>query len=292
MALERYLDPKNDLAFKRIFGSEKNQDILIHFLNDIFARGSNPIEHVTFIKTQLDPEIAAQRSSLVDIMCEAQSGERFIVEMQVTKEPGFEKRAQYYASKAYIEQRKKDALYKDLKEVTFLAVANFVMFPDKKAYLSHHHLLDIKTGERNLKDFSFSFIELPKFKKNADQLETVIDKWIYFFAHAEQTTPRELNQIIGSDYIIQRAYEELDRYGWTEEELRSYDNSEMHHIAQMTQMIGAREEGLAEGKKLGKAEGKTETRFQIARNLLALDLDHVAVSKATGLSLEEIARLQ
>ena len=251
MAFERFLDPKNDLAFKRIFGTEKNKDILIHFLNDIFDRASNPIEQVTFIKTQLEPEVMAQRASLVDIMCEAQSGERFIVEMQVAREPGFEKRAQYYASKAYIEQRQKDVLYKDLKEVTFLAIADFVMFPDKKAYLSHHHLLDIKTGERNLKDFSFSFIELPKFTKKVEALQSVVDKWIYFFAHAEETTSEELSKIIGSDTIIQRAYQELERYGWSPEELRSYDSVDMKQAANRAIFEGAREEGKAEGLRQG-----------------------------------------
>lgn len=292
MAFERFLNPKNDLAFKRIFGSVKNQDILIHFLNDIFDRGSNPIERVTFIKTQLDPEIASQRSSLVDIMCEAQSGERFIVEMQVTKKPGFEKRAQYYASKAYIEQRKKDVLYKDLKEVTFLAIADFVMFPGKKAYLSHHHLLDVETKERNLKDFSFSFIELPKFKKKIDALETMTDKWIYFFAHAEQTTSSELSKIIGSDKIIQRAYEELDRYGWSDDELRAYETSEMQYLAHLTQIEGAKAEGEAVGLDKGKAEGKTEANIETATNLLRLGIEKVAIATGTGLSIERIEQLE
>ncbi|MCE2991925.1 MAG: Rpn family recombination-promoting nuclease/putative transposase, partial [Candidatus Jidaibacter sp.] len=103
--ISKFLDPKNDFAFKKIFGTEKNKDILIHFLNDIvnFKQGG-PIQDVTFLKTIQDPETAAQKTSIVDILCKDEKGNQYIVEMQVAKEKGFEKRAQYYASKAYISQ--------------------------------------------------------------------------------------------------------------------------------------------------------------------------------------------
>ena len=98
----KFLNPKNDLAFKRIFGSEKNKDILIHFLNDIFGRTTNPIEDVIFLKTAQEPKVAAQRVSIVDILCRDTQHNRFIIEIQVAHESGFIKRAQYYAAKTYI----------------------------------------------------------------------------------------------------------------------------------------------------------------------------------------------
>ena len=101
----KFLDPKNDLAFKRVFGSERNKDILIHFVNDIFDLQKNPVEEVTFLETNQNPRIAAERSSSVDILCRDHQGNRFIVEMQVAYDSSFEKRAQYYAAKNYIEQR-------------------------------------------------------------------------------------------------------------------------------------------------------------------------------------------
>ena len=82
--ITKYLDPKNDVAFRKIFGSEKNQDILIHFLNDmlVFKEG-NPIEHITFLKTSQDPEIAFKKESIVDVLCKDELGHQYIVEMQV-----------------------------------------------------------------------------------------------------------------------------------------------------------------------------------------------------------------
>ena len=210
--LSKFLDPKNDLAFKRIFGTERNKDILIHFLNDIFGRTTDPIEEVSFLKGAQDPMIAAQRVSIVDIMCRDTNGNRFIVEMQVGKEPGFEKRAQYYAAKAYIEQRDHGLEYRDLKQVTLLSILDFTLFPDKPAYLSHHVLLDKNTLTQDLKDFSFSFLELSKFTKTKEHLVTMTEKWAYFFKYADETQEAELPQVIGDDLILDRAYEELNRF--------------------------------------------------------------------------------
>src|SRR5471030_1006409 len=131
----KFFDPKNDFAFKKIFGTERNKDILIHFLNDMITfRENSPIREVTFLKTIQDPEIAAKKTSIVDILCCDEKGNRYIVEMQVAKEKGFEKRAIYYASKAYVSQMVECGQYEDLKEVIFLAITDFIMFQKKKDY--------------------------------------------------------------------------------------------------------------------------------------------------------------
>ncbi len=285
--LTKFLDPKNDLAFKRIFGSEKNKDILIHFLNDIFARTTNPIEDVTFLKTAQDPEVAAQRVSIVDILCQDSEGNKFIVEMQVAHEPGFEKRAQYYAAKTYIQQRNKGTTYRDLKQVTFLAITNYPLFPDNKSYLSHHHIMDSETYERHLKDFSFSFLELCKFDKAKDHLMTMTEKWAYFFKHAPETREEDLNVIIGSDLIIKRAYEELDRYSWSPEELLNYDGIDMKQWADKAVLEGAFTRGIEKGIEKGRKEEKIE----IAKNMLAKKIDSETIAMVTGLSIQEISLL-
>ncbi len=70
MSLSRFLDPKNDFAFKQIFGTEKNKDILIHFLNDVLGyKKEEQIIEVTFLKTAQDPDIAIYKQSIVDVMC-------------------------------------------------------------------------------------------------------------------------------------------------------------------------------------------------------------------------------
>jgi predicted transposase/invertase (TIGR01784 family) len=106
--ISRFLNPKNDLTFKRIFGSEQNKDILIHFLNDMFVRSTNPIEDVEFIKPIMEPERNELRVSIIDVLCTDLEGNKFIIEMQCAKDTGYIKRAQYYASRVYCSQRTKD----------------------------------------------------------------------------------------------------------------------------------------------------------------------------------------
>jgi len=194
--LSKFLDPKNDVAFKKIFGTEKNQDILIHFLNDmlVFKEGK-PITKVSFLKTVQDPEIAAKKTSIVDIMCADEVGNQYIVEMQVAEGDGFIKRAQYYAAKAYSSQLKVAGKYHTLKEIIFLAITNFIMFPEKKEFKSDHVILDKITNEHDLKDFSFTFLELAKFKKTKDELTSIIDRWSYFFNMLKIPVKRIYNKL-------------------------------------------------------------------------------------------------
>ena len=195
MTITKFLDPKNDFCFKQTFGTEKNKDILIHFLNDILGyKKEEQITEVTFLKTAQDPQIAVYKQSIIDVLCKSQRGEQFIVEMQVSKHKGFEKRAQFYAAKAYSQQIIKEdenhkgmAVYAKLKGVIFLAIADFIMFPDKKEWKSQHHMLDAKTYEHDLKDFYFIFLELPKYNKSLDDSKTIQEKWAYFFKHAHHT---------------------------------------------------------------------------------------------------------
>jgi len=297
--ISKFLDPKNDIAFKKIFGTEKNKDILIHFLNDMLTfREKSPIQDVTFLKTNQDPEIAARKTSIVDILCRDEKGNQYIVEMQVAKVSGFEKRALYYASKAYTSQMVEGGTYEDLKEVIFLAITDFIMFPNRKAYKSEHVILDKETYEHHLKDFSFTFFELPKFHKDINDLKNVEEKWMYFFKHADETAEKDLNKIIGQDEIIERAYEELNRFSWDEVELRTYEQEvkrERDNIAAMNYALGQKyDEGLAAGMEKGKEEGKEEGRLEkigIVKALHAQGISLAVISTATSLSEEEIKKL-
>jgi len=98
--------------------------------------------------------------------------------MQLTHHKSFEKRAQYYAAKAYSQQ--------------ILKEADFIMFPEKKGgWKSEHRILDEKTYENDLKDFYFVFIELDKFNKTIEESVTLEEKWCYFFKYADESTLAE-----------------------------------------------------------------------------------------------------
>ncbi|WP_353283967.1 Rpn family recombination-promoting nuclease/putative transposase [Wolbachia endosymbiont (group A) of Lypha dubia] len=302
MTFSKFLDPKNDVSFKRIFGTEKNRDILIHFLNDILGfTGKNEIKDIEFLSTIQDPDIAAKKQSIVDVLCRDSTGAQYICEMQVAKTKGFEKRAQYYAAKAYSRQADKGDQYHNLKEIIFIAIADCVLFPNKSEYKSKHTIRDEDTNEHDLKDFYFIFIELPKFPKNKeDQLENIVEKWVYFFRYADETSEEELEKIIGSDVIIKKAYEELNRFNWSEKEFIAYEQEikrildEQAVLAQKLDDATAkgREEGKEEGIQIGHEKGRKAEKIEVAKNSLKAGVSIDVIAQITGLSIDEIQKLR
>ena len=303
--LSKFLDPKNDIAFKKVFGSEKNKDILIHFINDMLClKGEEEIEEVEFLSPIQDPEIAYKKQSIVDVLCRDKAGVQIIVEMQVAPTKGFEKRAQYYAAKAYSRQLQSGSgdsgQYANLKEVIFIAIADCIIFPEKEEYKSDHVILDRKTYEHDLQDFSFTFIELPKFKKNKiEDLSNIIEKWCYFFKYAANTSEIDLEKLIGSDIVIKQAYEVLNQFNWNEKELIAYEEEIKRirdNIARSDYIYEtALKKGIEKGKSIGIAEGKEagvmEERKKIARDMLSQNIDIEIIISITGLSKEEILDL-
>ncbi|GFQ87288.1 transposase [Trichonephila clavata] len=310
MAFSKFLDPKNDISFKRIFGTEKNKDILIHFLNDILGfAGKSTIKDIEFLSTIQDPDIASKKQSIVDVLCRDENGLQVIVEMQVAKTKGFEKRAQYYAAKAYSRQADKGDQYQDLKEIIFIAIADCVLFPDKSEYKSKHTIRDEDTNEHDLKDFYFIFIELPKFPKTKeDQLESIVEKWVYFFKYADETSEEELEKIIGSDLIIKKAYEELNRFNWSEKEFIAYEQEikrildeqavlaqKLDDATQKGILIGhekGRAEGIKIGAEKGREEGEKQAKIAVAKNSLKAGVSIDVISEITGLSFDELQKLR
>jgi predicted transposase/invertase (TIGR01784 family) len=287
--LSKFLDPKNDVAFKKVFGTEKNKDILIHFLNDMITfPEQGEIREITFLKTTQDPETAAQKTSLVDILCRDEQGNSYIVEMQVAKDKGFAKRAQYYASKVYTSQMQIGQEFFDLKEVIFLAIVDFEMFPNKKAYKSDHITLDKESHEHDLKDFSYTFLELPKFKKEIADLSNVTEKWAYFFKHAPETKETELKELIGTDVIIERAYAELNRFNWNPIELLTYDQADLQERVYR----GALEQKFDEGFDKGFDKGKIEEREKMVGAMLKQGLEDSVICAVTNLPLEKLKPLR
>ena len=315
--LTKYLDPKNDYAFKRIFGQEKNKAILIHFLNSVISfKEGLPVQDIEYLKPIQDPDISSQKTSIVDILCKDAKGNKYVVEMQVAREKGFTKRAQYYAAKAYCSQADEGSSYHDLKEVIFIAITQFVMFEKKPDFKSDHIILDKKTKEHDLKDFSFTFLELPKFNKTEiNALDGIIEKWMYFFKYAQDTSPDTIQKMSENDTVLGTAFKELDRAYWTKDELLNYEDS----IKKMKDLKAAYEqkydEGIAKGKaegieegmelgeakgivkgiKLGEAkgiaEGEHKKAIEMARKLLARGRPHNEIAEDTGLSADEISKL-
>lgn len=280
MGFTKFFDPKNDYAFKRIFGLERNKDILIPFLNQIleFEEGKQIID-VTFLKTSQDPAIAYAKQSIVDVLCRDEKGDQYIIEMQVVKTSGFEKRAQYYAAKAYGSQIQQGEPYDGLNAIIFIAITDFVMFPHKKDYKSTHVILDRKSFEHDLKDFSFTFLELPKFDKEIHELQTPEERWMYFFKHAPETSKEDLDAITGNNEAVKLAYDEMNKYNWSEIEFNTYEQEVKREL----------DNRAVEQAKLAAAREEVKRNTVLAAHKEGLSLD--VIHKVTGLPIEKIQEI-
>ena len=208
MVLSKFFNPKNDVSCKKIFGSEKNKDILIHFINDILRlKGEDTIEHVECFSPVQGPDIAPKKQAIIGILCRDRQDMQIIVEMQASPQQGFEKRAQYYAAKAYTRQLDQGqdiaSRYHNLTAVILIAISDYVLFPGKAVYLSEHKLLDQDTYAHDLRYFHFVFLALSKFYRTAiGYLHSMVEKWVYFFKHGAQAKEQQVATIAESPPVV------------------------------------------------------------------------------------------
>ena len=274
----KFVDPKTDIAFKKIFGDQAHKQILIEFLNEILDL-AHPIEDLQINNTYQPPKVYGLKETMLDIKATDTTKREFIVEMQVEKEKAFAKRALYYSSKAYSQQLDTAQKYDALKPVIFLGILDFSIFDHAEA-CSRHLILNTNNQHHDLKDLEFNFIELPTFTKTETELASTADKWLYFIKHAD-----DLNHIPSNTDTpaLQQAYQIAAQHGWTKEELEIYEYEGLR--------LGRARNILETAKMDGKAEGRVEGKLDVARNLLAI-MDDDTIAQLTGLDKPIIARLR
>ena len=289
----KFADPKNDVAFKKIFGNEKHKNILISFLNSVLDFKENKkIIDVKLANPYQVPKIEELKETILDIKAKNQNGEEFIVEMQKKNLGDFQKRSLYYTSKAYVAQLPKGGDYAKLKKVYFIGILNFNIFENEN-YISRHLIINQETNKQDLSDFEFTFIELKKFNKELNELKTILDKWIFFIKNAPnlEFIPKEYESI----EEFKEAFEIVTQMTWNKKELEVYDYVSLKEFDEINALRTAKKEGVEEGLKKGiqkgKEEGKKEEKINIAKNLLDI-LDDETISKKIGLDIETIQSLR
>jgi len=181
----RFISPKTDFAFKKIFGSEQSHDVLISFLNALLYNGDRRISQLEILNPYLTPRIRGVKDTYLDVKAKLDNGTSVIIEMQVLNIEGFEKRILYNAAKAYSIQLGIGQSYSLLNPVIALTITDFVMFPEINQ-LTSRFILKEKDFliDYPIYDLELVFVELPKFDKAITDLETLADKWLYFLKHA------------------------------------------------------------------------------------------------------------
>ena len=273
----KFADPKNDLAFKKIFGDIHHKHILISFLNSVLDfKGDRAIADVSLANPYQVPKIPELKETILDIKATNKRGENFIVEMQKKDIGDFAKRSLYYTSKAYVSQLPKGGDYTKLKRVYFIGILNFNIF-ENSSYISRHLIINQETNTQDLDDFEFNFIELPKFNKDIYELETTLDRWIYFLKYAQDLTmiPKEYNSI----KEFEDAFKIATQTTWDSKELEVYDYIALKEFDEINAIRTAEKKAEKRGKQRGLERGRKEGKLETA----------VTMIREFGLSIDEVA---
>jgi predicted transposase/invertase (TIGR01784 family) len=286
----QFINPRTDLAFKKIFGSAQSKTILLSFLNAILnLKSPYSIVDLTIVDPYQAPKIAGLKHSYLDVKAEDESGKFYIIEMQVLNVESFEKRILYNACKGYANQISQGEDYHLLSDVIAITVTNFILFPEREATINKYKLR-AEDGDVYSDDLELVFAELPKFNQSEDELDTIVNKWLFFLKHADDLTiiPTSLSSVPE----IKSAFDIANRASWSAKELEEQERYEITIQDQRGAISLAEKKGKVEGKIEGKVEGKIEGKVEVAINLLAAGMTVEQAAQLTQLSVEQVKALK
>ncbi|MGR8934557.1 MAG: Rpn family recombination-promoting nuclease/putative transposase [Gammaproteobacteria bacterium] len=288
------INPKVDFAFKKLFGSEENKDLLLALINAVL----NEEPHIAEIELKNPYNLADYRAgklSILDIKARDGNGRRLNIEMQISEDLNFDKRAIYYWAKLVTDQLSEGMMFKELKKTISINIIDFNFVPGETF---HNVYKIINTGtlrDDKLHDiFELHYLELRKFHTPFPQLATALDRWAAFLSRAHELDKNRLPETLQQDPAIRKAVEAVDRL-FDEEERLIYE-VRMQALAEVeSKIVSAEEKGRREGKleglQKGIAKGKREAVLQLAISLLEV-LDSETIAAKTGLSRAEIDALR
>ncbi|WP_158799161.1 Rpn family recombination-promoting nuclease/putative transposase [Pedobacter sp. L105] len=294
----RFIDPMTDFGFKHIFGKEKNKDILIDFLNQLF-KGEKEIIDLVYSPTEHGADQRQLKKVLFDLLCTGKNGEQFIIEMQRAKQPNFRDRAVFYTSRLINEQlpRGRDHWNIKLKEVHLIAILEFCFEDSAHDQYQHNVSLNYKgTGEIFYDKLFYKFIELSKFVRYECDLETDLDKWLYLLKHMGhlEKIPASLNQ-----GIFKKVFKIAEIANLTKEEKEMFDfgikaewdyQNAMDYAKEIATEEGLKQ-GLEKGLEKGFKKGELKKALEIAGEMKKSDMSIQQIADYTKLSIAEIEKL-
>ncbi len=276
---EKYINPFTDFGFKRLFGEEPNKDLLIDFLNVLLKEKQGEIVDLTYLKTEQLGNTELDRKAIFDLYCENEKGEKFIVEMQKSKQNFFKDRSLYYSTFPIQEHAQKSDWNYELKAVYTIGILDFVFDDDKSDKSKFRYdvkLQDIKTNKTFYDKLTFIYFEMPKFNKSIEELESHYDKWLYVLKnlHKLDRLPEKLKE-----RVFERVFEVAEIANFSHEEYLSYEDSLKYY------------RDLKNSLDTAKEEGKEEKATEIAKKMLENGISIEIISKSTGLSIAEIEKI-
>ena len=285
----KYLDPRADLTFKKIFGEHKN--LVISLLNALLPlKDDERVESIEYWPADQIPErTEAEKYSIVDVCCKDNKQREFIVEMQMSWTESFKKRVLLNASKAYVAQTNKGMKYKNLQPVYALNFVNAEFLKDVDDYYHYYHLVHDKYTDKVIDGLHLIFVELPKFKPQTISERKMQVLWLRFLTEINDRTQEAPAELL-ENAEVSEALEILERAAFTDAEMRAYDKF-WDGVSSLRTIEGDWEDKLIEAK--AEAEAKLKQKdIDTARKLKAMNvMTTEQISEVTGLSKADIAAL-
>ena len=299
----RYINPFTDWGFKRLFGQEFSKDLLINFLNDLFE-GEFQIKDVTFKDKEQLGDTNDLRGCIFDIYCVTDDDKHFIVEMQNRWVPFFVNRSIYYASKAFVAQRKKfdeagvrTAILYQFVPVYVVCIMNFMPKEHEVTKFRTDVALREKSSDSMFSDkLRFIYLSLPFFDKSEEECEIGFEKLIYVLKYMEMDEVFKNLPLAEQKKMLDHLAKLPDVRFLSSEEREKYDESikavDDYYSGLYGSYVEGEKKGIAKGIAEGRAEGELSKGLTIARNLLSMGMSWSQIMQATGLTEEELKPLQ
>ena len=239
----RYLNPKADLTFKKVFG--EHPDLVISFLNALlpFETPEEEITWVEYLNPELVPQNPLRKDSIVDVRCKDHAGRQFIVEMQMMWTSAYKQRVLFNASKAYVSQLEKGGDYEFLQPVYSLNLVNDT-FSESEGYYHDFKIVEEAETKEVIEGLRFVFIELPKFTPKTYNDKRMQVLWLRYLTEIDEKT-REVPEELLENPEIHKAVTQLEESAFSEAQLLGYDRFwDMVSTAKM-QISSSRREAMA-----------------------------------------------
>ena len=291
--IEKYLNPFTDYGFKRLFGEEPNKEVLLDFLNELLKNEEGKITSLTYLKSDRLGNSEEDRKAIFDLYCENEEGERFIVELQKTKQKFFKDRTVYYSTFPIREQAHRGSDWNfELKAVYTIAILDFVFDADEHEPNKFRYdvkLTDIETCKVFYDKLTFIYLEMPKFNKSVDQLVSRFEKWMYVIRNLNKLDriPNELRE-----GIFERLFEVAEIAKFSREEAEAYEDSLKSYRDLKNSLAAAFEEGIEQGLEQGIEHGIEQGIEQVAINGIIKGKSDQLIMELTGLIPEQLAFLK
>ena len=317
--MAKYLDPKADLTFKKVFGEHK--DLMISFLNALLPlKKGEEVKEIEYLQPELVPDSPLKKDTIVDVRCIDKQGRSFIVEMQMIWTPEFMKRVLLNATKAYSRQIDKGGHYEDLQPVYSLNLVNDRFRDDTEDYYHDYGVMDIKNPDETIDEMHLIFIELPKFKPHSFHDKKMMVLWLRYLTEIDEKTRKAPEELLANPET-RKALDIVEESAYTDAQMAGYDHfweavswertlvSTALKRSEQAQKKGyeagleaGREEGMEkgmekgikqgmeEGIKQGKEQGVRENSLNVARKLKEMGMLLDDIISATGLSIDDIKK--